>query len=453
MSRKRRKQFKAGRAIAVTALLVVCGLFAYYMYGSSLAGREEAESAEEELPVALNHLLSNDVSDLQQTKQLDRLIERFMGQWAIKGLSLAVMKDEKLIYAKGYGWADKESGVRMDVNNIMRIASVSKLITAAAVMKLSEDGVLSLSDKPFSKDGLLDLPRFQHIKDRRARNITIEHLLRHKGGFTLRGGDPLFSTLQVKSRMGLDSVPSPDEVIAYALSRSLGFTPGSGTRYSNLGYLILTRVIEQASGKKYEEYVKEKILEPAEIYDMHLGSNGYERKFPNEVKYYEPENQELIEAFDGSGRMCPRCYGGNNIEGLLGAGGWIASPTELLLLVAAIDGKPGIPDILSSNTINTMTYVSPGELPIGWSKVSSRGDWSRTGTLSGSSALIKCQKSGYSWAIITNTSSWNGSRFPKEMDNLFRRALLKVSLWPERNLFEISQRGPGEKDPLSAGGE
>jgi CubicO group peptidase (beta-lactamase class C family) len=236
--------------------------------------------------------------------------------------------------------------------------------------------------------------------------------------------------------MHLDSVPTPDNVIAYSLSKNLGFSPGTGTRYSNLGYLILSRIIEVVSGIDYEKYVKEKILNPSGIYDMHLAKNSYSEKYENEVRYYEPENEEMIPSFDGSGILRPRSYGGNNIEGLMGAGAWVASPTELLLFVASIDGKPNVPDIISQKSVKIMTTGNSQLLPIGWAKVSSKGDWSRTGTLSGTSALLKYQQDGLSWVFITNTSSWKGSRFPKQIDGLFKSALKKVSIWPDRNLFE-----------------
>ncbi|MCK9305392.1 MAG: serine hydrolase [Bacteroidales bacterium] len=446
MSKRRRGS--GTKSFFIILLLVAGGLVFYALRGGNTRDTDN-DMEEDKLPVAINQLLSNEISDLEETKRFDSQIETFMRTWAIKGLSLAIMKDEKLIYAKGYGWADRERGEEMDVSHIMRVASVSKLITAAAIMKLSEEGLLSLDDKPFSEEGVLDLPQFQNIKDRRVRDITIDHLLRHRAGFTLRGGDPLFNTLTVKYRLKLDTVPAPDDVIAFSLRSNLGFTPGSSSRYSNLGYLILSRLIEVITGESYESYVKSKVLNPAGIYDMHLGRNLYEQKRDNEVRYYEPDNQELIPSFTDGTTMCSRCYGGNNIEGLMGAGGWIASPTELLLLAASLDGRNSVKDILSKESIDYMTSSGGGILPAGWSKANSR-EWSRTGTLSGSSALVKYQKSGYAWAVVTNTSSWNGSRFPRQIDYQFKKAILKVTSWPGRNLFEISQQAQQERDPRKA---
>ncbi|MEN6618643.1 MAG: serine hydrolase domain-containing protein [Rikenellaceae bacterium] len=432
--RKRSEPIK----IFTTSLIIIIFITLIIGYRVIFAKTDNREVAiEEEFPKALNHLLTNDLSDLPEAKKLDVQIEKFMRQWRIKGASIAIMKDEKLIYTKGYGWADEEDSVKMDVLHIFRIASLSKLLTATAIMTMVEDSLIELSSKPFATGGVLDLPQFNNIKDKRVKSISIEDLLRHRGGFTLRGGDPLFSTPLIKNKMHLDSVPGTDDIITYAISQNLGFTPGSGTKYSNLGYLILSRIIEIVSGTSYEKYVKERILYPSGILDMHIAKNFYSDKYPNEVRYYQPENEELVEAYDGSGIMRPRCYGGNNIEGLMGAGAWVASPSELLLFVASIDGKPNIPDIISKKSIDIMTSSSSHILPIGWAKVNSNGDWSRTGTLSGTSALLKYQRDGYSWVLITNTSSWKGARFPRQIDVLFNKAMKRVTVWPDRNLFEL----------------
>jgi len=133
----------------------------------------------------------------------------------------------------------------------------------------------------------------------------------------------------------------------------------------------------------------------------------------------------------------PRWYGGNNIEALQGAGGWTASPSELLKLVAALDGRDNIKDILSKECIEIMTSSSSSTLPIGWAKCTPNGDWSRTGTLSGTSAMVKYNRDGYSWVFVTNTSSWKGSRFPGYIDAFFRGAIQKVTEWPQRDLFEF----------------
>lgn len=385
---------------------------------------------------ATNLVISNDDSNLPETQKFDARINRFLSKWQIKGASFALMKDGKLLYSKGYGHADEEMGVKADVSNIFRIASVSKLITAVGIMKLAENGSLNLTDKVFGPEGILNDSLFSDIKDKRMKDITVEHLLRHQGGFSVIYGDPMFCPVDVAEKMGVPAPAGLNTTIQFVLGRRLRFTPGQGSIYSNVGYAILSKVIEKASGQDYEAYIRKNVLYPAGCLDMHLGHNLYENKFANEVKYYEPADVPPIIACDGSGKFVAKCNGGNNIEGLYGAGGWVASPTELLKLLSAIDGAPSSPDILKPENISYMTQYSGNALPIGWMNTNNDGDWWRTGTLSGTSALLKKQQDGYSWAFVTNTSTWQGSKFPHKIDALITEALTQVANWPERNLFD-----------------
>ena len=88
--------------------------------------------------VKLNEILTNDSSEFAELNGLDRKVEAYMRRWELKGASLAITRNDSLLYAKGYGWADEEMGVKMEPSHIMRMASVSKLITAAGIMVLQE---------------------------------------------------------------------------------------------------------------------------------------------------------------------------------------------------------------------------------------------------------------------------------------------------------------------------
>lgn len=400
----------------------------------------QPEDSKAEEYVSINEFLTNDMCGTPQAAALDSYIERFMRRWEIKGGSLAVMKDGRLIYSKGYGWADEEKGIPMSPGHIMRIASLSKLITATAIMQLCERRVLSLEDRVFGDGGILDCPQFSRIRDKRARSITVEHLLRHEAGFTMHRGDPMFTTRSIIIREGLDTVPDMDRIIEYALGDRLGYTPGTGFRYSNLGYLILTKIVEVCSGMDYEEYCQENILHPAGCYDMHLARNLYEDRYPNEVRYYETHEAEPVPAFDNSGDTLWRSYGGSNIEGLLGAGAWVASPAEFVRFTASIDGDPSVPDVISPESVRMMT-ADPNHpyRPIGWVRAGEHSDWSRTGTLAGTSALVKRQSNGYIWMFATNTSSWKGSRFTRDIDRMYRTASSRIAEWPARDLYTVRE--------------
>lgn len=385
----------------------------------------------------LNLLLTNDLSDIPELSGLDRRIRNYMNKWQIKGASLAITRNDSLLYAKGYGWADEENGIEMGPGHIMRMASVSKLITATGIMVLQDKGLLSIKDTVFGPSGILNDSLFiRTIKDRNYHKITVEHLLRHQGGFNR---DPLFSSRDVKHQLQLDHAPEKEDFYRLVLSRRLRFIPGSWQRYSNFGYLLLSDIIEKVSGKPYEQFIKEEVLIPAGCYDMHIAGNYYEDRRSNEVRYYTHDGDgKFIEEYNDSGRMVERCYGGNNIPLLSGAGAWCGSPAEISRLVASIDGDPRIPDIISRNSFLQMTeYLDTETFSLGWNDTNPAKGWSRTGTLSGTSALVKHFPDGECWILITNTSTWKGPGQARYTDALFKQCReLYSDRLPERNLFE-----------------
>ena len=404
---------------------------------------DSSEGVTSEIPVRvmLNDTLTNSMSDSDTLSGMDRAIDNYLAHWGIHGASLAIMRNDSLVYAKGYGWADEEKGIKMGPGNILRMASVSKLITAAGIMLLQEKGKLSLDDTVFGQSGILnDSIYTKSIKYSKMYDITVEQLLRHQGGFSNSRGDPMFSTRDIIRQFGLEGVPDHETLVKCILKRPLGFKPGESQRYSNFGYLLLSMIIEKVSGCDYESFIKENILIPAGCYDMHLAGNYYEDKRANEVKYYMHTGSELVEEYNLSGRMVERCYGGNDIHALSGAGAWCGSPAELCRFIASIDGKNEVQDILTKESIRQMTeYFDHQTYSLGWNDTKPNGEWTRTGTLSGTSALIKYFPDGECWIMITNTSTWRGPGFTRYTEQLFRKCRERYgSLIPHRNLFMVS---------------
>ena len=385
----------------------------------------------------LNVTLDNSMSEFQELKGLDRKMNAYLRRWQIKGASLAISRNDSLLYAKGYGWADEEAGVQMQPGHILRMASVSKLITAIGIMVLQDKGMISIKDTVFGPSGILCDSLFTSIiKDRNHHKITVEHLLRHQGGFYR---DPLFSSKDVMLQMQLDCPPCKEDFFRLVLSRRLRFQPGSWQKYSNFGYLVLSEIIEKVSGKPYEQFIREDVLAPAGCYDMHIAGNYYEDKRENEVRYYTHDGDgKYIEDYSGNGKMVERCYGGNNIPLLSGAGAWCGSPAEIARLVASIDGCPGVPDIISETSFRQMTeYFDKETFSLGWNDTTPEKGWSRTGTLSGTSALVKHFPDGECWILITNTSTYKGPGQARHTDALFKQCReLYSNKLPDQNLFD-----------------
>lgn len=432
----RRRDIRRGTLLICTFYVLVCVVIVLSMVRTMRTTPHEMTELAETGPT-WSDSLTNASSDYEPLHRMDSEVQRFMDRWDIKGMSLAVTRNDSLLYAKGYGWADREAGVRMTPTNIMRIASASKLVTAIAIMRLREQGLLSLDSKVFGPGGILGDTAFTAaIGDRRILDITVDNLLHHKGGFGLGAGDPMFNTNEIIAAKHLDGPPSNDQLVRIVLSRRIAFAPGHGRRYSNFGYFLLSLIIERVSGTDYWDYVQREVLRPAGSYLFRPATNYYEARSPGEVRYYGPDN-ELVEEYNGSGRMVERIYGGSNVNGLMGAGGWCASASDLARLVAATDGHPGVKDIISRESVGLLTQHSDDDkLSRGWSECDAHGKWTRTGTLSSTHTLIERFPNGECWVLVTNSGVWTGHHFSRDMSRLVER--LRGSYGrelPRRDLF------------------
>ena len=422
---------KKTRIIVASTLTLL--ILATVAMTSSFGGKEQAVRR---LPVNLNETLTNEVSDTATLRGFDRQVKDYMTAWGLKGVSLSVMRNDSLLYSKGYGWADDKEP--MEPGHIMRMASVSKLITAVGIMILQERGQLTLKDQVFGPGGILDDSLYNAvIADTLYSKITVEDLLRHKGGFSKKGGDPMFSTRWIMMQNHWKEIPTKEQLTKVQLSRPLNFEPGTWQEYSNYGYLALSMVIEKLSGMSYEDFIQENVLIPAGCVSFKIAGNYYADKHPGEVRYYVQKDDEPAEEFNNSGRKVPRCYGGNNVTGLLGAGAWVGSTPELALLVASIDGKPEVPDIISKESVAAMTeYFDPDTYSLGWNDTKPTGEWTRTGTFAGTSALVKYFPDGECWVFISNTSTYKGPGLAKFTTELFEKLRASYSdKFPKRNLF------------------
>ena len=384
----------------------------------------------------LNDTLTNEMSNIPDLLAMDKKVNAYLNKWHMKGASLAITRGDSLVYAKGYGWADEENGLEMTPRHILRMASVSKLITAAGIMVLHDRGDLNINDTVFGPSGILnDSTITALIKDKNYYKITVEHLMRHQAGFRR---DPLFSSRDVMHQLQLDHAPEAEDFYRVVLNRRLKFAPGSWQSYSNFGYLLLSKIIEKVSGMPYDEFIRTEVLEPAGCYDMHIAGTYYEDKRDNEVRYYTHEGDgKYIEEYTDSDVMVERCYGGNNIPLLSGAGAWCGSPAEIARFVASIDGRPEVPDIITKESVDLMTgYYDRDTFSLGWNDTHPDKGWSRTGTLSGTTALVKLFPDGECWVFISNTSTWKGPRQANYTDALFKSLRQSFSgKLPQRDMF------------------
>lgn len=381
----------------------------------------------------------------------DREVEAFMSARQVPGGALAVVKDRRLVYARGYGWADRDAKTPARPDSLFRIASVSKPITGVAVMKLVEQGKLDLDAKAFP---LLNLqPAVQSFRDPepRLRDITIRQLLQHTGGWDRnKSFDPMFRPERIAQATNTPPPATPVNVIRYMLSRELDFDPGTRYAYSNFGYCVLGRLIEKVTGATYEKFVQDKILAPIGIKRMRIGASLDGKQALGEVRYYTRDNTQSQNVFSVEPQEVPQPYGGFHLEAMDAHGGWIASVVELARFAAALHDQRRSP-LLKTETFATMYAPPPppvsrtddGKLEptyygCGWMvrpNVNGKANYWHAGSLPGTATLLVRRADGLSWAVLFNQRSEDKKLPDSDIDPTLHRAADAVDKWPTHDLF------------------
>ena len=380
--------------------------------------------------------------------KVDRAVKDLIKKYGIPGATIAVMKDGRLVYAEGYGFSDKTAKAKAKPETLFRIASVSKTITAVAVLKLVQEGKLSLEDRAF--DILDDLrPPDGMQQDPRLGQITVKDLLRHSGGWvTAEAGDPQFASLQIAEALGIPSPPDARTVIRFWMGQPLQRDPGTWYSYSNFGYNVLGRIIEKKTGQSYENHILSEILLPAGIRRMRIGGTLKEQRADGEAAYYDNAGDPLMDAVYPCLGQVPQAYGGWCHAVLDSHGGWIASAPDLLRFIRVLEGSGGQPKLLTNETLATMTAYQglPGDgqspthyYALGWN-VDNPGtpqeEWSHSGALSGSNATLLTRRAdGLSYAVLFNSLPADYAGFFNELTPAMRAAISSVRAWPDKDLF------------------
>ncbi|WP_294822062.1 serine hydrolase [uncultured Flavobacterium sp.] len=391
-----------------------------------------------------------------QMNGCENKITTFLSDHDIPSATFALTKNGKLVYSRAFGHADIDESQVTQPYNMFRIASISKPITSIAIMKMAEEGQISLDDHVFGTGGLLENHWYfssASISDTRINDITVRMLLEHTAGWdrdidcypdptspypwAFGGCDPIIAPLYITASLGESNPVTEEHLVKFLLQKGLDHNPGTYFSYSNIGYLILSEIIEEVSGMGYEEWVKQEILHPLGIYDMHLGKTLLSEKMEREGEYVGNGYETLSLYNDGS--YVPWEYGGYSLEAMDGHGGWIATARDLLRLTAAADGFATKPDILSASTIANMTepsVVTPWYAK-GW-QVNTANNWWHTGALDGTASILVRTSGGYTWAVILNKRIIDSSEndFWTDLDGLGWECLATTSSYPSNDLFD-----------------
>ncbi|MFC3997578.1 serine hydrolase [Nocardiopsis sediminis] len=340
------------------------------------------------------------------------LAAKFMNDYEVPGLSMAVAKDGQLVHAAGYGLADKDAGTPVTTSSLFRIASLTKPITSSALMNLANQGRVALQDLVFGPNGhLSDLGT---PADARAANIIVRHLLEHAcGGWANDSHDPMYTNPTLDQR----------QLISWVLAnRPLDNVPGTAYAYSNFGYCVLGRIIEHVTGRTYADHVSQDLLAPCGVTDMSIAGNTLADRRPDEVVYY---------GLDGDDPYSMQ------VHRMDSHGGWVATATDVLRFLVRVDGFPSPPDVVPEDWITAMT--TPSGLPgsegyaMGW-WVDARGTRWHTGYLPGTTSVLVRTHDGYCWVAVVNTGREDKANPDRDTEHGLSELMWdvhdQVDVWP-----------------------
>ena len=363
-------------------------------------------------------------------KPFDDAMQNYMRLHNVPGGALCIVGNGKLLYARGYGYGEVETGMKFAPDSLFRIASISKFITRLGIMKLVEQHKLKLDAKVFRL--LAYTPPPGGVADERIYDITIQQLIDHKGGWD-RGATNYDGTADVYNAAKSLGIPPPAkarDIARYGMSKPLDFAPGEKSVYSNFGYCVLGRVIEKVTAERYEDWIRANVLKPFGILDMRSARTGLYARLPNEVRYYDANEKTFPAiALEDKGAKVPSPYAWW-IESLDASGGWVGSAVDLARIAAKLDGAR-LP-LLQGDTLRTMFPISQD----GWC------EFGHGGMLDGAESLMWRYGNGFGFVIMFNrnvpsTGPAAGAVNPIgiELQPVVKKIADEIINWPERDIF------------------
>ncbi|WP_334073728.1 MULTISPECIES: serine hydrolase domain-containing protein [Paenibacillus] len=276
----KKKSGLAGKIIPKTllpVLIITAGIYACF----PAAGAVSAISATSNPERSGHAEKKGDVSEFK--RYLDEQVPLLQKKYGVPGVSIGVLEHGNTAYALQYGFADKTAGRKLDEKSRFQAGSISKSVTAWGILKLAEEGKLSLDD-PVSKHlGNRTIPGAKVVSE----EVTLRRLLSHTAGLAPHPG-----------YMGVEpgrKLPAPEQSLAGAglFNDPVKFAlaPGKEAAYSGAGYTILQMVIEEVSGQPFEDYMKNRVLHPLGMDSSSFGQEEEDRPFL--TKAYGYFGQEL----------------------------------------------------------------------------------------------------------------------------------------------------------------
>ncbi len=287
---------------------------------------------------------------------------------------VAVLRNGEVLHTAAFGMENPFESRAATVDTRFRIASVSKMFTAVAIMQLVNDGSIEL-EQPFVDQLGVEGP----FTDPRLATVTVRQLLSHTSGFAVSRG--IFFARGVETWQ---------QAANNAFGQVLQFDPGTAFQYSNTNFCLLGLLLESVTGQIFETAIRERVLQPLDI-RAHLAPT------------FDSESGDALHA-SSPGR--------NYMETLGPAGGWVATPLDVAKLAASLRSDVSGPHLLDRATVDAMRVPVP--VPVknppplnGWSYglgliLFGDGSWGHTGTIESTHSMVLNRPDGLTVAVLVS---------------------------------------------------
>jgi CubicO group peptidase (beta-lactamase class C family) len=323
------------------------------------------------------------LTDAQILSRVQAVVDEVTTHPEFVGLSVAVARGDQLIVDRGYGIADLEWNAPADESTIFRIGSLTKQFTAAAILKLAEQGKLGLDD-PLSRY----VPEF----DTGGRMVTIRQLLNHTSGIPEYTMQPDFFAKWAPLNL------SDAELLQLVSGKPFDFEPGTSWRYSNTNYYLLGMIVAKASGRPYAAFMQDEFFTPLGLTHTRHGSET--AIIPQRAQGYSFDPDTGSHSNDAAISM--------NVPG--GGGALVSSAGDLVRWQIALTNGRAIRPASFEQMIGSPVKIGPGDAADGFGVVIDRRDgqraiWASGGTIGFNSVLSWLPDSGLRVAVISNSEA------------------------------------------------
>jgi CubicO group peptidase (beta-lactamase class C family) len=317
---------------------------------------------------------------------VDAAMQRFMQQYNVRAGTLAIARGGKPLFERAYTWSEPDTPITQPASPF-RLASVSKVFTAAAIYELVKAKKLSLDLKVFPWLGYDQAALPDQQVDPRLKTVTVQNLIDHKGGWdSVAKFDPMYRMREIARRLGVHVAPSRLDIARYMIGEPLQVAPGKVYHYSNFGYLMLGLAAEKATGMSYFDVVKQHVTGPLGIADVFAAKTSKDMRLPGEPVYEQPGTGLTPEFPDRAVRM-PFPYGGED---------WVTEAKEPNGGLAATAGA----------VARTIGHY----IVWGYGLRAARQNWARTGEMAGTFCYAASRLNGLDFCFIVNTRNFSGAK-------------------------------------------